>query len=150
MNQAAVVREVDGKLVLDDPAALAMVRAVGKHNCIATLSANIERVDHFVRRTKELGRSAADVVIVLLAVDDPNGCAIAEMLMPNTDWQPFRDVGEVPIARGLAGRAGIQEVLEAFDREAAEKLRDAKALAIVVVDHGVAEVFFDYRGPRHG
>ncbi len=43
----ATVREINGHLVLDDPVGLEFVRAVGKHNCLATLEINRDRVTHF-------------------------------------------------------------------------------------------------------
>ncbi|HEY4475331.1 MAG TPA: hypothetical protein VJB92_01235, partial [Candidatus Paceibacterota bacterium] len=69
----AVVREVDGKLVLDDPDAVAMIHAVGKHNCKNTLELNADRVKHFKRRLAERGMTADKAVIVLLNVDDVHG-----------------------------------------------------------------------------
>ena len=144
----AIVREVNGQLVLDDPVARSVFRAVAKHNCLNTFSAQADRVIHFARRMGELGRSPRDVVIVLLNVDDQNGKMLANILMPGHDWQAIRDRGEVPFARGLAGREGIQEALAIFDREAAMKLTTMEAhspgslqpIGVVVVDHGVAEV----------
>lgn len=134
----AVVREIDGKLVLDDPDALGVIRAVEKHNCRLLFDANRERIDHFIERARVLGQ--ADVVIVILNVDDVHGGPIAELLMPGHDWQAYRDRGEIPIARGLAGRGGIEDAIRFFDEEAADKLRDMDALSVVVVDRGVAEV----------
>jgi len=140
-KMGAVVKVVDGQLVLDDPEALGMIRAVAKHNCKLTLEANTERLVHFRKRLLERGDKPEDVLMVILMVDDPHGGALADMLMPGMDWQAFRDRGEVPVARGLAGREGVQAALEAFDIEAAKKLRDMKSYAVVVVDQGVAEVF---------
>lgn len=140
----AVVREVDGQLVLDDPDAEAVIRALAKHNCLNTLMMNDDRVGHFGQRLTEKGLTVSDAVIVLLNVDDANGRQIADILMPDFNWQEMRDQGQVPFARGLAGRAFIQEALGLFDTEAAEKLRGmvtASTVAVVVVDHGVAEVF---------
>lgn len=141
----AVVREVDGKLVLDDPDddpdAVAVINAMGKHNCKNTLELNADRVAHFKNRLAERGMTADQAVIVLLKVDDVHGGPLADVLMPGYNWQEIRDRGEVPFARGLAMREGIQEVLGTFDKEAAKKLRGMKDVAVVVVDHGVAEVF---------
>lgn len=139
----ATVRMVNGQLVLDDPMALAVITAIEKHNCRNTLSLNLDRVAHFVRRIAERGTTVQDVVIVILNVDDPNGGQLAEILMPGTDWQPVRDQGQIPFARGLAMREGIQHVLDLLDPEfAAKKLREVKdRTAIVVMDHGVCEVF---------
>ncbi|MBI2120855.1 MAG: hypothetical protein HYT94_04495 [Parcubacteria group bacterium] len=139
--QRAVVREINGQLVLDDPDALAVLNVVNKHNCRNTLEMNADRVKHFKHRLTELGKTASDTVIVLLNVDDNYGSAIAEVLMPGVNWQKIRDRGEIPFARGLAGKEGIVGVLDTFDKEAAIKLRDMEHVAVVVVDHGVAEVF---------
>lgn len=140
-NQIPFVEEVNGKLVLNDPVAVGVISAVGKSNCKITLEAQTERVSHFKNRVAERGLSPDQVVIVLLNVDDPNGGQLAEALMPGTDWQPTRDLGQVPYARGLAMREGIQEALAFFDESAAKKLSETKDLAVVVVDYGVAEIF---------
>lgn len=139
-NQA-VVREIDGQLVLDDPMALRMIQINGKCNCEATFDLNADRVEHFKNRIAEKQLNSKDVVIVVINVDDPHGGPIADMLMPNFAWQEIRDRGEVPFARGLAMREGIEEVIKIFDKEASEKLKNTTGIAVVVVDHGVAEIF---------
>lgn len=139
---ATVRRNPDGQLVLDDPDALAVVRAVKKYNCRGTIEANADRVKHFVRRMRELGASPHELVIVVLNVDDQNGALVADILMPGHDWQAYRDRGEIPFARGLAARPAMQEILDVLDGEAADKLRAAVgATRAIVLDHGVAEVF---------
>jgi hypothetical protein len=137
----AQVRVVDGQVVLDDPEAVTVMRVVGKTNCRQTFALQAERVRHFKRRVAALGLEPADVVIVLLNVDDAHGGPLAETLMPGHDWDQYRERGEVPFARGLAGSAGITAALGVFDEEAALKLCSMTDLAVVVVDHGVAEVF---------
>lgn len=137
----ATVRKVDGQLVLDDPDALAVIKAVEKHNCKNTLELNADRVAHFKRRLKDRNMTAAEAVIVVINVDDIHGGPLANTLMPGHNWQEFRDRGEIPFARGLAMRDGIQEYLEHFDCEAAAKLKDMTNVAVVVVDRGVAEIF---------
>lgn len=137
----AIVKEVGGELVLHDPVAAGMISAVNKHNCRNTLEINADRVEHFKRRMMERGLAPTEAVIVLLNVDDPNGSQIAEALMPGHNWQEYRDRGEVPFARGLAMREGIEGALNIFDKDAADKLREMTGVAVVVVDHGVAEVF---------
>ena len=137
----ATVREIDGELVLDDPDAVAMIRAVGKHNCKNTLLLNQKRVEHFVQRIPERGLTGMDAVIVFVNVDDAQGGPIANGLMPGANWQEIRDRGEIPFARGLAVRQGIQASLALFDPEAAEKLAAIAGIAVVVIDYGVAEVW---------
>lgn len=138
----AVVREINGKLVLDDPDAREMIRGISKSNCGKTLEMNSDRVQHFKRRLTERGLTADKAVIILLNVDDSNGGELANILMPGFNWQEIRDRGEVPFARGLAMREGIQKALKVFDKEAAKKLLSTKdGVAVVVVDHGVAEIF---------
>lgn len=137
----AVVREVNGQLVLDDPDARAVIAGIGKAQCKDTFDLNKDRVEHFKQRFVERGFTADSVVIAILNVDDPNGELIADILMPGTDWQAIRDQGMTPFARGLAARKFIQEALELFDALAAEKLKAVHSLAVVVVDHNVAEIF---------
>ena len=139
----ATVREIDGQIVLDDPTALGMIRGVGKHNCLGTFEAQTDRVAHFVRRMEERGDDPDVIAIVLINVDDTElNRSLADTLMPGHDWQVFRDRGEIPFARGLCTREGIQIVLDDFDKEAATKLTEmAGRVAVIVFNHGVAEVF---------
>ncbi len=142
----ARVIEVDGQLVLDDlddPDALAMVQAVERYNLKGLVENSAERIEHFRERSRALGGDATTHVIVVLMVDDPVGGALADMLMPGFNWQEIRDRGEIPVARGLAGRRGIEDALKAVDEVAAEKIRawDQTEVAVVVVDQGVADVF---------
>lgn len=122
-------------------AVIAIVKTDGKPRCRYTFDMNVDRIAHFKRRSTELGKTPDEVVIVILNVDDDHGGPLAEVLMPNTNWQEFRDRGEVPFARGLANRKGIQGALWHIDREAAEKLMLMDELAVIVVDHGTADVF---------
>ena len=147
----AVVREVDGQLVLDDPDALAILQviarhneAIGKQNCVDTLALNADRVEHFKKRILARGQTPQEVVIVILNVDDPFGGPLAHHLMPGCDemWQGFRDQGQVPFARGLVVREGIQDMLDHLDKNGSgEKLRRAQGVAVIVMDHSVTEVF---------
>lgn len=140
-SNMAIVRKIDGQLVLDDPVALAIIQANGKQNCHNTFTLNADRVKHFKNRLAEKNMTAKDAVIVILNVDDIHGGPIADALMPGFNWQEIRNQGEVPFARGLAMREGIQEILRGFDEEAAKKLQEMSEVAVVVVDHGVAEIF---------
>jgi hypothetical protein len=148
----AMVREIDGQLVLEDPEAMGMIAAVDAHNrdvakraCRALFEANLDRVEHFVRRIAERGHDPADVVIVVIDVDEPSGAGavLTDELMPGHDWQAYRDRGEVPIARGLATRGGIQSFLDVLDGEAAGLLRRWEGIAVVVVTGGMASVYAD-------
>ena len=143
----AYVTEVDGKLVLVDPAAAAVMQAINQFNgnkgsCRHTLDIQLDRVCHFTRRIRDLQKDPAEVTIVLLNVDDPRGGPLADILMPGQDWQAFRDRGEVPFARGLAGREGLQMLLDELDEKAGQKLREAgPVVTVVVMDHDMVEVF---------
>lgn len=137
----ARIKEINGQLVLIDPHAVAVIEAVSKYNCKELFSLNIERIEHFKNRITEKKLTPKEVVIVCINVDDPNGKVITDMLMPGYDWQAIRDQGQIPIARGLAQRDGMQEILEVFDKEAAEKLKQSVEVAVVVIDYGVAEIF---------
>lgn len=136
----ARIIEVNGQLVLDDPDAYAFAKVVGKHNCKATLNLNKDRMVHFAKRVHEKGLKPKDVVIVVINIDDRYG-DLGEALTPGVDWQEIRDRGEIPFARGLAGREGIQAFLDDVDAESAKKLRESDGIAIMVADHQFTEVF---------
>jgi hypothetical protein len=90
---------------------------------------------------------------VILNVDDDLGGELAQMLMPGHDWQSYRDQGQVPFARGLADREGIQSILELVDPTEAETLRTiTDTLPVVVMDHQVVAVFQaeDSESPQGG
>lgn len=138
----AVIYEVEGKLVLHDPEAIRLIKAVEKSNCENTLKLNADRIPYFKKRLSERGLTANDAVIVIINVDDVYGHPIADALMPGFNWQEIRDRGEIPFARGLATRKEMENTIEIFDPEAAKKLREKRdVVSIVVVDHGVAEIF---------
>jgi len=148
MEPEAQVRVIDGQLVLIDPTAEGVIAAVNSHNrkiakenCRITYQGQIDRVQHFVSRIQQLNQSPDDVVIVLINVDDINGKHLADILMPGTDWQSIRNLGQVPYARGLARRDGIQEVLEYIDPEAGYTLKSMQGIPVVIVDHSIAEVY---------
>jgi len=128
---------VSGQIVIDDP----FIRTLNKQKCYDTYVLNKDRVEHFRQRVVDRELTPDEVVIVVINVDDINGGPIADILMPGFNWQEIRDQGQIPFARGLATREGMQEIITYFDAEAGEKIRSKKDLAVVVVDHGVAEIF---------
>lgn len=134
-----VVCKINGKLY--SPAVVAVISATEKNNCKITLQSNTDRVEHFKSRINELNMTPDQAVIVCLNVDDVHGSQIAEALMPGHDWQAIRDEGKTPFALGIAVRDGIREAIDAFDKDAATKLMNTDEISVVVVDHGVAEVF---------
>jgi hypothetical protein len=140
----AAVCCIDGQIVIKDPDALAVIDAVAKINCRHTLEVHADAVKRFSRRIVERGLSFDDVVIVLLNMNDPNGRVLGDALMPGQDalWEEMRRSGQIPFARGLAEKEGIQSVVSAFDQSMGEKLRGiGGAAAVVVVDHRTIEVF---------
>jgi hypothetical protein len=138
----ATVREVDGELVLIDPDAVAAFRAVAKHNCRITFEGQADRVAHF--KARAIARGVDTCIIVILNVDDRIGAEFTEALMPGQEamWHAIRESGQVPIARGLAGRDGIEKAVAQLDPETGAKLKAMAGKAtVLVVDHGVLEAF---------
>lgn len=138
----AVVRsDGEGGLILDDPTALGMIQGIGKVNCEATLRMNADRIPHFKRRVAERGMNPSEVAILVFNADDRHGSQMLDIMFSGHDWQAMRDRGEIPFGRGIGYREVLVELVEQFDKEAAEKLRTMQELVVLVVDHGVAEVF---------
>lgn len=138
--QARVEVGPDGQLILIDPMAAAVAKAVAKHNCKNTLEANADRVAHFRNRVVQLGRSPKDTVIVVANVDDTAGGILADALMPGFSWDEIRARGEIPFARGLAARDGVLEFVKKVDPDLVID-DNPKQVQVVVVDHGTCEIF---------
>lgn len=88
-----------------------------------------------------LGLSPTDYLIVVLNVDDANGGALAENLMPGHDWSAIRALGQIPYARGMAERSGIAEVVTHLDSEAARELEAIAGVAVLAMDRGIVTAF---------
>jgi len=143
MDLPYVTTDAAGDLVLVDPAAAGMIRAAGEHNCRIRLEQQAERVRYFAQRLQDRGDDPAQIAIVLINVDDVHGRDIADQLMPGQDamWQRFREQGQTPFARGLAGREGIFRCVECLNPEQAIKMQALPGIVVVVIDHGTAAVF---------
>lgn len=137
----------DGSVTAGGPITEGVAAAVAHHNrrvvmeaCQALLEESAERVRHFRGRMAALRVDPRDCAIVFLSVDDPLGGAMAEALMPGTDWSPIRARGEAPYARGLVLRVGLVEGLRKKHPAEAEKLAQTEGVVAVVVAHGVVLV----------
>lgn len=142
MNEPTAKVEVgpNGELILIDPMACAVAKAVAKHNCKNTFDAHADRVIHFFNRVVELGLNSQNTVIVIANVDDPLGSILADVLMPGFNWNEIRQRGEIPFARGLAVRDGVIEFVKKVDPEIVID-DNPEQVQVIVVDHGTCEIF---------
>jgi hypothetical protein len=139
---ATVYTLPDGTLVLDDPVALAVMRVLDRRNCRQRLVDHAEAIIRFRQRIEDRGMSAATAIIVLVCADSNLGPELADVLGMPEGWdQPFREKGELPFARGIAHRAGMQDILDQIDPDAGNQLRNAPGLCVLVVDFNTFEVF---------
>lgn len=143
----------DGQLSLHDPVAEGVIAAITAYNrkiaftnLQSFVKRNEDRINHFVTRIRDRGDSWQDFVVVCIQVDDPFGAELAELLMPGHDWQVYRDRGEIPVARGLASRAGIEAILKEFRPEAGKALSETRGYAAVIVGEGTA-LAIPWEGP---
>ncbi len=142
-KKMAILRNINGQIVLNDPQALVVINAVNKKNCEVTFKLQLDRINHFKNRMLATKAQPEEVIIVLINADDIYGQPIADLLMPGHNWQAIRDKNEIPFARGLAKRDKMQELVELFDKEASSKLKESpEKIAVMIVDHNVAEIFF--------
>ncbi|MEM6997747.1 MAG: hypothetical protein AAF413_02430 [Patescibacteria group bacterium] len=102
---------------------------------------NADRMKHFADRVDERGMAPSEVVVTCLDVDDPVGGILAEILMPSHDWQPYRDLGQIPVARGIAYREGISDFLaDTGYTYAASAFEQTQGLAFLVIHSGAVLV----------
>ncbi len=108
----AFVDVVDGRPVLNDPDALAVIQAIQARNRTVSrgiLREQVDRIKYFTGRVKEKGLAVNEVVIVIINVDSMGVGILVELLMPGQNWQSIRDKGQVPLARGLAPKVPVLE-----------------------------------------
>lgn len=90
----------------------------------------MDRLQHLAYRALcVLGKKNSEVVAVCIHVDDARWRYIVDMLMPNHDWQQYRDLGQEPVARGTAS-FGLCELL-------ADELPDIADVLRQVPEEGV-------------
>lgn len=136
---AYVTTDENGQLILHDPMAQSLIEVISYHQrqaakefCEKIYEDAIERIAYFHQRFEQGIYKKDNYCIVLIQVDDPYGGPISELLMPGFDWQPIRDQGLKPIARGVAERKFMHDVLALFNQNAATEF-DSTELAVVVV-----------------
>lgn len=116
-------------------------RSNSRERCKLILNGQLDRVEYFKERMDATDRDPREWAILLCHVDDKHGREIAEALMPGYDWNPIRATGAMPIARGFVNRVWIHGLLETFDPSAAKALEGVYGKAVIVIAHGVAEVY---------
>lgn len=109
--------------------------------CVAFLMDQLDRVWYFDERMRQRNLTFEDCVIVILDVDDIHGGPLANELMPGHNWQQIRDSGQTPIARGLAGREGIQEVVDSISKRVGDAMRELHETVVVIMTAGKVGVF---------
>jgi|GEM_PF-3247219 len=106
---------------------------------------NKKRLEELAHRAiNVLKINPEDFVIVCIEVDDPHWTELADYLVPNQDWQKFRDRGEIPVARGsvLSNiREFIKEMVPDITEALYRELPDGNVRA-VVMGSGGASVYF--------
>jgi len=140
-----IVRVIDGQVVLDDPAALGVIQAIENHNkaqIVHSFMLNHDRIEYFLARMDEINLSPDEYCVIIACVDDENGSAIADVLMPGYDWQSIRDLGQVPFARGFAKKDFLIHALEFINPVAAEELKNIKGKKVtIVIDCNTADIY---------
>lgn len=130
---------IDEYSMIHGPVMMAIIRAVERENVRRILTdSHLDRIRHFEGRIETLGLSPADYLIVALNVDDANGAALADVLMPGYDWSAIRASGAVPFAHGLTSRPALQDALTG---DAAAELAAIDGAAVLVMDRGIVAAF---------
>jgi hypothetical protein len=108
-------------------------------------NANRDRLSQLAYRAIRRGMMPIDFVIVCIDVDSGGAWAmLVETLMPGHAWQPYRERGELPIARGSVRREGIADLLDIVAPDAAPAVRSVPRPGLchaVVFTKGCATVY---------
>lgn len=142
---ARVIVQSDGSIILEDPQAEGVMRAVQSHNrslalnaCDGYFRSHEERLQVFASRVL-LRKSQDRDVVVCISADDPKGALMLDVVMPGHDWDEYHKRGEVPFGRGILPRDVVLSMCaklygEREFRELREPLRNQCHLLIVACD----------------
>ena len=137
----AKVIEKDGKLLLIDPDAEAMITAINKLICNKIYLLKKDRVEYYYQRIKDKGIDPSTVTIVICNVNEPFGELLADVTMTGYDWDEIRSKGETPYAIGFVHKEGLIPMVCVYDLESCEKLKSITSYSVLVSDYGAIEVF---------
>lgn len=147
--EARVVVRDDGSLVLEDPQAEGVLRAVQNHNhslavseCERYFRLHEERLQAFASRVL-LRESQDRDVVVCISADDPKDALMLDVAMPGHDWDEYRKRGEVPFGRGILPRDAVLSMCaQLFDEREFSELRKPlrERCQVLIVACGVVVV----------
>lgn len=107
-----------------------------RNNMVFNSLRRLEQLAHRAMYIRQLRND--EFVVVCIKVDSPSR-DIVDILMPNADWQPFRDRGQEPIAQGTT-TFGLCRLVAQRHPELAlvllEKPADGKAKCIALDEGG--------------
>jgi hypothetical protein len=99
----------------------------------------------FIRK----GLSHDDIVAVVIDADDPVCAELVDVLMPNHDWQQYRDRGQSPIARGIVLVEGIVDYLCELVPDISSDLRksppEGLVRSVIMAEGSVSVYYIDPR-----
>jgi hypothetical protein len=102
---------------------------------------NEKRLREMAHRAFVRGLKSHEFLIVCIDVDDPSWTGLVDALMPEADWQQFRDRGEKPVARGSV-LAPVRDYLADVVPDLADGLYGALpegiVRAVVMADRGAS------------
>lgn len=104
-----------------------------------------DRLEHMAFRAFKKGLLPDQFVMVAIDVDDPSWTEIVDALMPDHNWQEYRERGEKPIARGSALADPLLSYLSAVVPDIETALTGPlpeRVVRAVVMAEGGASVYF--------
>ena len=141
-NETIWVSFSDGYAIgLHDPLIAEYIDSEAKRRCDNLFMGFSEDIQRYKARFDERGFDPQEVVMVFINVDDDFGAPLADIIMPDHDWQQYRDAGQKPFAQGLTSKPGVMSYLNSINPEMGEELGRAEDLAVVVMDYGIARVY---------
>ncbi len=105
--------------------------------------ANWQRLQHFAYRALNVRKKLNDEEVVVCIKVDTKWRYLVNMLMPNADWQQYRDQGLEPVARGTASFGTCKHLAEALPNIAGILLEvpDDGMMKCIVLDDGGCTVY---------
>lgn len=102
-----------------------------------------QRLQHFAYRALNVRGKRNDEEIIVCIKVDTKWRYLVDMLMPNADWQQYRDQGMEPVARGAASFGTCSHLVEMLPDLADVLLEvpEAGKMKCIVLDDGGCTVY---------
>jgi len=117
------------------------MNTAGIDACMAVHKKESGAIQNRVKLVEELGLNPKEYAIVLASADDEVGNMLAQLLLPEKNWECELGDPNPPYLKGIVERESMAQWIKMHHPYSSERLLSSVGLVVLVVAHGAAVVF---------